>query len=114
MRKNNEHADRAKQFMPFDALRGFREALREKERVIVPHMELTQDAIDEINRRLCAIRRNDIVSVVYFYRDESLRITGMVSKVDPAGQALTVVKTRIPFCDIQELVIDAGGREAED
>lgn len=26
-------ANRAKQFMPFDALQGFREALREKERI---------------------------------------------------------------------------------
>lgn len=31
-RRTMERADRAKQFMPFDALTGFREALREKER----------------------------------------------------------------------------------
>lgn len=28
-----KRADRAKQFMPFDALKGFREALEEKERM---------------------------------------------------------------------------------
>ena len=43
---NNEHsgmdrANRAKQFMPFDALKGFREALAEKERVTVPKKELS-------------------------------------------------------------------------
>ena len=29
-----DRADRAKQFMPFDALKGFREALAEKERLV--------------------------------------------------------------------------------
>ena len=30
----NDRLDRAKQFMPFDALKGFREAIREKEKII--------------------------------------------------------------------------------
>lgn len=30
-----DRADRAKQFMPFDALKGFREALEEKEHIVV-------------------------------------------------------------------------------
>lgn len=30
-----DRADRAKQFMPFDALKGFREALEEKEHSVV-------------------------------------------------------------------------------
>lgn len=32
LRAKMDPADRAKQFMPFDALKGFREALEEKER----------------------------------------------------------------------------------
>lgn len=34
LRAKMDRADRAKQFMPFDALKGFREALEEKERQI--------------------------------------------------------------------------------
>lgn len=34
IREKMDPADRAKQFMPFDALKGFREALEEKEREI--------------------------------------------------------------------------------
>lgn len=33
-RPKMDRADRAKQFMPFDALKGFREALAEKERLV--------------------------------------------------------------------------------
>ena len=35
-----DRADRAKQFMPFDALKGFREALAEKERLRYNEQEL--------------------------------------------------------------------------
>ena len=34
-----DRADRAKQFMPFDPLKGFREALAEKERLIEEQRE---------------------------------------------------------------------------
>ena len=37
-----ERSNRAKQFMPFDALKGFREALEEKERILVPKRELSE------------------------------------------------------------------------
>ena len=36
VRAKMDRADRGKQFMPFDALKGFQMALREKERVRVP------------------------------------------------------------------------------
>lgn len=39
-RPKMDKADRAKQFLPFDALKGFREALAEKERNHVPQGEL--------------------------------------------------------------------------
>lgn len=42
-----DKANRAKQFMPFDALTGFREALREKERSIETEKEHTKVAIDD-------------------------------------------------------------------
>ncbi len=34
IRVKMDRAERAKQFMPFDALKGFREALREKEKEV--------------------------------------------------------------------------------
>ena len=37
-RMNRE--DRAKQFMPFAALKGYPEALRKKEKIVVPKIEL--------------------------------------------------------------------------
>lgn len=42
LRAKMDPADRAKQFMPFDALKGFREALEEKEREAEQNREIEQ------------------------------------------------------------------------
>ena len=56
---------RAKQFQPFDALVGLREAIAERERVIESKRELTEDAIAEINRILLHLQMGKITTVVY-------------------------------------------------
>ena len=43
IRAKMDRAQRAKQFAPFAALKGFEEALREKERIIVPKVELYEE-----------------------------------------------------------------------
>ena len=40
--------ERAKQFMPFAALKGYPEALRKKEKVVVPKKELSEEYQEEL------------------------------------------------------------------
>lgn len=57
-RPKMDPADRAKQFLPFDALKGFREALAEKERTVVPPGELVI-APDEAEKDLsCEVEKS--------------------------------------------------------
>lgn len=49
-RMNRE--DRAKQFMPFAALKGYPEALRKKEKIVVPKIELPEEYQEELDRKL--------------------------------------------------------------
>lgn len=93
-------ADRAKQFMPFAALKGLPEALAKKEKIIVPKMELSDDYKEELNRALLQVQRNDVITVVYFYQDSYLKITGMVSRIDTTAGYIQIVNTKIPFEDI--------------
>ena len=44
MRQKMDRALRAKQFMPFAALKGYEAALRQKERVVCPPVQLGEDA----------------------------------------------------------------------
>ena len=95
--------NRAKQFMPFAALKGYEEALRAKEKIVVSKVELSEEKKEELNRKLLQVRKNDIVTVVYFHKDEYLQMEGMVSRVDKDARVLKVVNTKIAFTDIYDL-----------
>ena len=95
--------NRAKQFIPFAALKGYEEALRAKEKIVVPKMELSEEKKEELNRKLKQVHKNDIVTVIFFHRDEYLQMEGMVSRVDKDARILKVVNTKIAFSDIYDL-----------
>lgn len=98
-----EQADRAKQFMPFDALKGFREVLAEKERIIVPKRELSEEQKAELNLKLNQIQKKDMIMVEYFQNDEYVQVTGMVSRLDKTSRILKIVNTKIEFDNISNL-----------
>ena len=95
--------NRAKQFVPFAAVKGFEEALRAKERIIVEKIELSEERKAELDFKLHQVHKNDIVSVVYFDKDEYVKVEGMVSRLDTDARILKVVNTKISFDDIYEL-----------
>ena len=100
---NQPKADRAKLFLPFDALKGFREALAEKERIVVPKTELSEDRKEELDRLLHQIKPGDIITVVYFHNEEYVQLTGMLSRISLSGRTLSIVQTRISFADIYSI-----------
>ncbi len=95
--------NRAKQFVPFAALKGYEEALRAKEKVVVEKIELSEEKKEELDYKLHQIQKNDIITVVYFYKDEYIKLEGMVSRLDTDARILKIVNTKIPFEDIYEL-----------
>ena len=99
---------RAKQFMPFDALRGLKEAIAAKERVIEPRRYPSEDAIAEINATLLGLHKGQIITVVYYgiYEQVYLQLTGPVRKVDSYWQNLQVGNTTIEFPEIDQLFTD--------
>lgn len=98
-----ERADRAKQFMPFDGLKGFREALIEKERIIVPKRILSEEQKEALDWKFHQIQIRDILTVEYFQNGEYLQVTGMVARIDETSRILKIVNTKIPFDDISDL-----------
>lgn len=98
-------SDRAKQFMPFDALKGFREALREKERIMVPKRDLSEEQKEELNLKLCQVKKNDRIVVEYFQNGEYVRARGRVTRLDIIGKILTVADTEVSFSDISDVTL---------
>lgn len=102
-RQRMDRENRAKQFMPFDALKGLREALAAKEKIIVPKKELSEEQKELLDYRLQELKVMDMVTVEYFHKGEYLQMTGVVSKIDLERKTLTVVNREIRFADISEL-----------
>jgi len=95
--------NRAKQFVPFAAVKGFEEALRAKEKIVVERIELSDEMKEVLDYKLHQIFRNDIITVVYFSKDEYLKVEGMVSRIDTDARVLKIVNTKIPFEDIYHI-----------
>lgn len=96
-------ADNAAQFMPFAALKGYEEALRAKERIIVDKVELSEDALDYLDYQLNIIKVGDMADVIYYDDDAYVKIHGLVSKINTKAKYISIVKTDISFDDIKEL-----------
>ena len=96
--------NRAKQFVPFAALKGYDEALRAKEKIVVEKIELSEEKKAELDYKIQQIQKNDIVTVVYFLKDEYIKVEGMVSRLDIDARVLKIVNTKIPFDDIYDLL----------
>ena len=93
---------RAKQFAPFDALKGLKEAIAAKDRHPEPRKELSEEMMTEINKTLSKLRRGQQVTVVYygFVEQEYLQLTGTVLKVDPYWKLLQIDRVGINFDEL--------------
>ena len=99
-------AERARQFMPFSPLRGFEELLREQERQRMPRRELSEEESEALSARLSALKRGDMVRVVYYKEDAYVTMEGLLSEIDHVARTLRVIKTQILFDDILDAFVN--------
>ncbi len=105
MPNEEDRLDRAKQFVPFDALKGFREALKEKERQIDEHVELMEDAQNKIDKILHNIKIGDKVLITY-YRDKCYKTDLiLIKKISFNKQKIFLNDNIYYFRDIKNLEI---------
>lgn len=95
--------ERAKQFMPFAALRGLPDALAQKEKVLVPRIELSPEMEEELDRQMRLLSKGKMASVVYFKKGEYIKVTGLVARIDETSRLLQIVNTKIRFEDIVQI-----------
>lgn len=97
-------ANRAKQFAPFDALKGFQEALRKKEKMPIPRKELAEEKAEEINEKLKQLTTGKLITVVYYNDGEYIQLTGTVVKMEKNKRYLQMAETIIPIDDISDII----------
>lgn len=97
--------ERAKQFLPFDALKGLHIALHEKEVEHVDKFELSQEQRDEISEKLQLLGNGEIVVIKYYMNYNYNEVKGKVLYVNPIKKTINVSKIEIPFINIYNIEI---------
>lgn len=96
-------SERAKQFMPFAALKGFEAVLAEKEKIVVPRIILSEESKAELDMKMREIKKMDMVTVTYYEGQEYLKITGIVSLIDETARVIKIVNKKIALDDIYDI-----------
>lgn len=98
-------SERAKQFLPFAAVKGLPEAMAAKEKIVVPKVELSPEQEDYLDEQMHKLERGKIATVVYYNKKgrEYLKVTGMVARMDVTSRVLQIVDTKISFDDIYDV-----------
>lgn len=98
--------ERAKQFLPFDALKGLQEALREREKQLeyVEKVELSDEEIEKLSEKLQMLEIGSWVRVKYYCNKMYKEICGNVKIVDSIKKKLIIAveneSLEIRFCNI--------------
>lgn len=95
-------ADRAKQFAPFDALRGLREALAKQEEAHERQekRELSEEEQASIEQALVELTRGDDVEALCFEDGKYIKVVGTVVRVDTNFRYLQIGEGRIAFSNL--------------
>ena len=90
----------AMQFQPFDALKGFKEALRQVEKNIENKKAFDDDFLVSLDYKLQKIKIGDSILIKYYYNLEYI-----VQKVDKLKKMLILKNTHICLDDIIDITI---------
>lgn len=96
-------SERAKQFMPFAALKGLPEALVQMERqhTAISKLELSEEMADDLNRALLSLYPGCQATICYYKAGHEQQVTGIVTKIDAAFRYLLLDgNLRIAFDDL--------------
>lgn len=99
--------ERAKQFMPFDAMKGLSEALRDREErhLRVEKREITDEAADNISCILSRLERGMRAEIEYHHAFHDLRAEGMITDISYAYKFLKLDDCKIYFDEIYDIMI---------
>ncbi len=97
--------NRAKQFMPFASLKGYYDLILEREKIIEPKGELSEEKIQKISKTLNFIKKGTYVKVKFYENNGYVTKEGIVSNLNIELHKIQVLKQVIKFEDIYDITI---------
>ena len=78
----SSNVNRARQFMPFAALKGYYDLVDQKERLVEPRRDMSEEDALQLSCELAQIRKGSLVRVVHYDQNAYVSTEGMVSQID--------------------------------
>lgn len=103
MIRKMDRENRAKQFMPFSALKGYDVALRQEEQIIIPQIEFSDEYMEELGRKLQQLQPGEKITVEYYWNGVYKKIWGTVNKIDTIYRYLWIDDKKIGFDSLKML-----------
>ena len=103
-----KRSERAKQFIPFSALKGLDEELTRAEKVLCQKRELLEDEAEELNRKLTDIEAGSRIEIEYYRMGEYVKKKGTVKRVDDVYRVIEVDDKKIKISSIVSVKVDIG------
>ena len=99
--------ERAKQFVPFDAMKGLQEALRDREErhSRVERHDISEEQMEKNSEVLSLLTKGSVVKVNCYRAFHDVTVTGTVSMIDTIFKYLILGSEKYMFCDIYEIEI---------
>ena len=94
---------RARQFMPFAALRGYYELVDEAAEPAQPRRELSEESLLELGERLSHVEKGTLVRVEHHDGTRYVSTCGIVTDIDRTFRTITIVKRRIALDDVSAI-----------
>ena len=95
-----DRKDRAKQFMPFDALKGLKDALSEKEIEYEERKELSDDKLRELENEFNKINIGSKIKIKYYKNKQYVEEIEVVTKIDYIKKKIKLNDELINLSDI--------------
>lgn len=94
--------DRAKQFAPFDALNGLREALAKKEYDLgkVERGDHSEELDSEISEKLSKVQRGDRIALTCYQDGYYVKVIGAVNEINTIFKYIVIGNGKVYFDDI--------------
>lgn len=105
LRQKMPVSHRAKQFAPFKSLKGFDDALKQKEKEILIKSEATEEKENYLNQQLNTIKKGEKITVTYFCNGEYIVLSGILKDIDCVFKTIKIEDKVIPINDIWDLDI---------
>lgn len=100
MRAKMPISERAKQFMPFSALKGYDSSIKSVDGVKEKKRVLSEEDEAKLNEIISGLKKGEVIKAVFWNGNRYETVVGALSNTDFVQKRLTIVKTQISFSDI--------------